>query len=107
MVYVDNYGEVTGPNFGRMAMSHIWADSQEELLAMIVRIGVQTKWIQHKGTLGEHFDIALNKRAIAIRYGAKSVNFRDYGRAIQNRAYKAGVHYTLCSRTKCNTKYEV
>ena len=37
---------------------------------MMDRIGVQRKWIQHKGTRHEHFDICKSKRAFAIQCGA-------------------------------------
>lgn len=52
-VYVD---EAIWP-FGRMMMCHMIADTREELFAMVDTIGVQRKWIQHKDTPGEHFDI--------------------------------------------------
>lgn len=107
MVYVDNFGEVTGKNFGRMAMSHLFADSTEELLEMVKNIGVNPKWIQNKGTLGEHFDICLSKRAKAIKLGVQSVNMRDYAKTIEARTEKAGVHWAVASRTKCNNRYEI
>lgn len=65
--------------FGRMMMCHLWADSLEELLAMVDRIGVQRKWIQGHPTLSfgkhrtaswVHFDIAKGKRILAIQAGA-------------------------------------
>lgn len=91
-VYVDNYHELTGRNFGRMKMSHLVADTSAELLRMVDAIGVQRKWIQHTGMLGEHFDIALGKRALAIKNGAKEINVREYARIIEERCEKAGVH---------------
>lgn len=65
-VYVDNYGA----SLGRMVMCHMIADSRDELLAMVDRIGVQRKWIQKPGTHWEHFDICLSRRAAAVRAGA-------------------------------------
>lgn len=65
--------------FGNMMMCHLWADSLDELLAMVDRIGVQRKWIQGHATLSfgkhrnaswVHFDIAKSKRALAIQAGA-------------------------------------
>lgn len=65
--------------FGRMIMCHLWADSLEELLVMVDRIGVERKWIQGHPTLSQprfrkaswvHFDIAKCKRAAAIEAGA-------------------------------------
>ncbi|HEX5934228.1 MAG TPA: DUF4031 domain-containing protein [Pseudorhizobium sp.] len=74
-VYVD---DMKAP-FGNMKMCHMWADSDEELLAMADRIGVQRKWIQghpelsfgkHRNASWVHFDIAMSKRALAVRFGA-------------------------------------
>ena len=65
--------------FGNMVMCHLWADTLEELLAMVDKIGVQRKWIQGHATLSfgkhrnaswVHFDIALSKKALAIAAGA-------------------------------------
>lgn len=65
--------------FGRMMMCHLWADSLDELLAMVDRIGVGRKWIQghpdlsfgkHRNASWVHFDIAKGKRALAIQAGA-------------------------------------
>jgi hypothetical protein len=57
----------------------MWADSEDELLAMVDKIGVQRKWIQghqtlsfgkHKKASWVHFDIAMTKRALAVKAGA-------------------------------------
>lgn len=74
-VYVD---DMAAP-FGNMVMCHMWADTNEELLAMADAIGVQRKWIQghqelsfgkHKNASWVHFDIAKSKRALAVKAGA-------------------------------------
>ncbi|WP_246751705.1 DUF4031 domain-containing protein [Rhizobium sp. ZX09] len=74
-VYVD---DMRAP-FGNMVMCHMWADSDDELLAMADRIGVQRKWIQghpilsfgkHRNASWVHFDIATSKRALAVKFGA-------------------------------------
>lgn len=81
-VYVDDMyrypmGEFT-PRGGRtMKMSHMIADTTEELLAMAAAIGVQAKWIQKRGTTDEHFDIALGKRALAVKAGAVQITLRQ------------------------------
>ena len=72
-VYVDNYGAA----FGRMVMCHMIADSRDELLAMVDRIGVQRKWIQKAGTHWEHFDICLSKRTKAVAAGAIELSPKD------------------------------
>lgn len=99
MVYVDNMYETGAGNYGRMKMSHVIADTTEELLAMADKIGVQRKWIQHEGTIGEHFDIAMVKRKLAISHGAKEINFREYAQMIEKRCADAGVHWSLASQT--------
>lgn len=72
-VYVDDMKA----RFGRMIMCHMMADTKQELLEMADRIGVNRRWIQHEGTIHEHFDIALSKRAIAVKSGAKEVTRRE------------------------------
>lgn len=80
-VYVDNARAA----FGRMKMCHMMADTTSELLAMADKIGVQRKWLQKAGTVYEHFDIALSKRAAAVAFGAKEVSSRDLGMIIRQR----------------------
>jgi hypothetical protein len=67
-VYVDDMRA----KVGRMIMCHMMADSEEELLEMADKIGVNRKWHQ-----GDHFDICLNKRALAVAAGAKEVTQRE------------------------------
>lgn len=78
-VYVDNFAEWGGPlaQFGRMKMSHMFATSTDELLAMADKIGLARKWIQKPGTRGEHFDVSLSLRAKAIAAGAIHVHCQD------------------------------
>jgi hypothetical protein len=73
------YVDPSAHAFGRMKMCHLWADSDDELLAMADRIGVQRKWIQghptlsfgkHRNASWAHFDIAMSKRALAVQAGA-------------------------------------
>jgi hypothetical protein len=73
--YVDDMQEP----FGNMIMCHLWADTDDELLAMVDKIGVGRKWIQGHPTLSlekyrdaswVHFDIALSKRSLAVKAGA-------------------------------------
>ncbi|MBS7812298.1 DUF4031 domain-containing protein [Roseococcus pinisoli] len=66
-VYVDDVRH----QFGRMVMCHMWADSLEELLVMADAIGVQRKWLQVPPKASwVHFDIALSKKAQALKLGA-------------------------------------
>jgi Protein of unknown function (DUF4031) len=66
-VYVDDVRH----RFGRMIMSHMWADSLGELMAMADRIGVARKRLQQPPKASwVHFDISLDKKARAIAAGA-------------------------------------
>lgn len=73
MVYVDSFNAP----FGRMVMCHMMADTTQELLDMVDKIGVQRKWIQDKGTSREHFDIALSKKKLALQHGAIEVGRKE------------------------------
>ena len=67
-VYVDDMqmqatvGRVSG------RWSHLWADTEEELVAFADRLGLRRSWIQ-RGSL-VHFDVVESKRQEAIRLGA-------------------------------------
>lgn len=69
-VYVDDMAA----RYGRMVMFHMVADTTEELTAMATKIGVSAKHIQKRGTIHEHFDICLTKRALAVRAGAIEID---------------------------------
>lgn len=100
MVYVDNFYVTGAGNFGRMKMSHMVADTTEELLEMVDKIGVQRKWLQHPGTPNEHFDVAMVKRKAAIENGAKEINYRDYAKFVEERCESNGIHWTRSSIDK-------
>lgn len=77
-VYID---DMRAP-FGRMVMCHMIADTSDELRAMARRIGVAERWIQKEGTTGEHFDVCLSKRALAIACGAVPVSWFELSRMV-------------------------
>jgi hypothetical protein len=83
-VYVDDFAA----KFGRMIMCHMIADTQTELLEMADKIGVQRKWIQDEGTNREHFDIAISKKKLAIKFGAKEIGMRELAAMTSNRKHK-------------------
>lgn len=78
-VYVDDMRA----RFGRMIMSHMLADTTEELLEMADRIGVDRRWIQEPGTAGEHFDICQSKKTLALRAGAEPISVRKMVQIVQ------------------------
>lgn len=68
-----------------MIMCHMVADTTQELLDMVDRIGINRKWIQHKGTCKEHFDVCQEKKKKAIAAGAIEINWRQYAEFVNNR----------------------
>lgn len=74
-VYVDDMYRYPIGEYRGMKMSHLTADTTEELLAMVDTIGVQRKWIQYPGTWKEHFDIAFSKRKLAVEAGAIEIEY--------------------------------
>lgn len=82
MVYVDSMRA----KFGRMVMCHMIADTEEELHAMAAKIGVARKWYQ-----GDHYDIALSKRAMAVAAGAREITARQCGCMVINRRFGLGL----------------
>lgn len=84
-VYVDDMYKSPVGEFGKMKMSHLIADTRDELLKMVDKIGVQQKWIQYPGTAHEHFDICLSKRKLAIQNGAIEISWLELGRAVKAR----------------------
>lgn len=71
-VYVDDMFKYPMGQFGRMKMSHMIADTEEELHAMAAKIGVQRKWYQ-----GDHYDVSMDKRLKAIEFGAQAITLRE------------------------------
>lgn len=67
-VYVDNYRA----KFGRMIMCHMAADTLEELHQMAEKIGMKRSWFQ-----GDHYDVSLTRRKLAIEFGAKEISSRE------------------------------
>lgn len=64
--------------YGRMRMSHMLADSDEELHAMALAIGVARKWWQSPAvSSGSHYDICKSKKALALAKGAVQVTLRQ------------------------------
>lgn len=93
-VYVDDMYTIPLGQFGRMKMSHLIADTTEELLAMVDKIGVDRKWIQKAGTNQEHFDISISKRILAVEHGTIPISMRVLCPAAVKRA-------------TCNTKLSI
>ncbi len=67
-VYVDNYRA----SFRGIKVSHLLAESAEELFGMVDSIGVPRKGYQNGSS--PHFDISEEKRLLAIEQGAIPIN---------------------------------
>lgn len=63
--------------YGRLILCHMIADSDAELHKMADTIGVARRWFQ-----GDHYDICLTKRALAVKAGAVEITWREAGRKI-------------------------
>lgn len=83
-VYVDDMKA----SYGRMVMCHMIADTDKELHAMADAIGVRRKWFQHPGSWRRHYDIALSKRKLAVKYGAREVTTRELVMVLRARREK-------------------
>jgi len=75
-VYVD---DMKAPYRG-MLMCHMVGDTDEEVHAMAARIGIARRWYQ-----GDHYDISLGKRALAVQYGAREITMRQLGCMVANK----------------------
>lgn len=86
-VYVDNMRA----KYGRMTMCHMVADTDGELHAMAVTIGVARRWWQSPAkTSGSHYDLALSKRAQAVAAGAVEITMQQLA-AMNRRGIETGV----------------
>jgi hypothetical protein len=77
-VYVDHYRA----QYGRMKMSHMIADTPDELHAMAAAIGVQRRWFQDRASF-PHYDVCESKRALAIENGAQALEHSDFVAAMR------------------------
>jgi hypothetical protein len=70
---------------GRMVFCHMVADTDEELHAMALRIGVARKWHQKPGTPHSHYDVCLSMRAAAVKFGAIEIDRGGLGAIIKRK----------------------
>lgn len=71
-VYVDDMFKYPMGEFRRMKMSHMMADTDEEMHAVADRIGLARRRFQ-----GDHYDVSISLRAQAIRHGAAPITLRE------------------------------
>lgn len=71
--------------YGRMKMCHVGADTKEELLDMMKKLGIKPEHIQQEGTWREHFDISQVKKAKAVKLGAVEVTSKELIRILRDK----------------------
>jgi Protein of unknown function (DUF4031) len=79
-VWVDDMFKYPMGQFRRMKMSHLIADTDEELEKMARTIGLKKKW-RHN----DHYDVSLTMRAWAIAHGAKECTLRELAIMVANK----------------------
>ena len=85
-IYVDQEKN----QYRHMIMSHMVADTLDELHARAVRLGLKRSWFQVSRSGMPHYDICQTKREQAIRFGAVEINRRKMVELIRrNREAKA------------------
>ncbi len=67
-VYVDDMRA----KFREHIMCHMIADTEAELHDMAARIGIARRWYQ-----GDHYDVTLDRRALAVALGAREITWRE------------------------------
>lgn len=77
-VYVDDMYLTSMGQYRGMKMSHMVADTEQELFDMALKIGIQLKWYQQPPRVRySHFDISLSMRQKAVLLGAKEVTMKE------------------------------
>jgi hypothetical protein len=76
MVYVDKVVRYSIKINGYQEWCHLLADTLEELHGFALQIGLKRAWFQNKKF--PHYDLVPSKREIAVCFGAKEINIREY-----------------------------
>lgn len=80
-VYVDDMRA----RYRRMVMSHMIADSEDELHAMADKIGVRRRWHQNPGCASSHYDVCQAMRELAVQHGAIKITLRQAAAMVARR----------------------
>lgn len=79
-VWIDDMYLYPLGRFGRMKMSHMIADTEEELHQMADQIGLSRRWYQ-----GDHYDVSMSLRTKAIACGAKAITLRELSAMVRDK----------------------
>lgn len=71
-VFIDDMYLYPMGQFRGMRMSHMIADTEDELHAIASKIGMRRSWYQ-----GDHYDVGLAKRELAVKLGAQEVTLKQ------------------------------
>lgn len=77
-VYVDDFRAIK--KFGRgntWRMSHMIADTRDELDEIAERLDLHSRWKQNVGERKEHYDVTESMAQKAVRLGAKRISTRE------------------------------
>lgn len=74
-VYVDDLRRPARVGAIRGRWSHLFADTSSELHEFADSLGLRPEWVQHAGTIREHYDLTDSKRAQALAAGAVPVSY--------------------------------
>lgn len=85
-VYVDDMRAPLEVGNRTCVMCHMIGDSEDELRAMAAAIGVQLRYHQYQGTYKSHFDIAMSKRALAVKCGAQEISVYQVAAMVRRRS---------------------
>lgn len=79
-----------------MLMSHMIADTPEELWNIARRLGLQDNWYQEDASF-PHYDLCSRKRSIAIGMGAIELSRREFGMKMREiRTRGVGTEWKMC-----------
>jgi hypothetical protein len=74
-VYVDDMRRPARVGAIRGRWSHLFADTSDELHEFAAALGLDRAWVQHAGTVREHYDVTDSKRAEALAAGAVPLTY--------------------------------
>jgi hypothetical protein len=69
--------------------SYLFADTSAELEDFARKLGLSSRWIQHQGEPGEHYDVTEGKRQQALKLGTQQITWREAGLMFAGRREQA------------------